>query len=115
MHKDSAWKESWKSFKSNNRVVQSVFNLQRSYSESDHPMVEFTRNITDRVRDAFGGFFEESESVLAIKKFQELEPGFQQERFMRLVREYIVPEVMDAYLSGDTETLRLWCSEAVVL
>lgn len=28
-------------------------------------------------------------------------------------RKYIVPELMEAYLKGDVETLKLWCSEAV--
>lgn len=28
-------------------------------------------------------------------------------------RTYIVPELMEAYLKGDVDTLKLWCSEAV--
>lgn len=32
---------------------------------------------------------------------------------MTEARKYIVPELMEAYLKGDVETLKLWCSEAV--
>lgn len=35
------------------------------------------------------------------------------EGFSRELREYIVPEVVDAYLSADKEALRMWCGEAV--
>jgi len=42
-----------------------------------------------------------------------LDPSFSMEAFERELREYIVPEVVDAYLSADNEALKLWCSEAV--
>lgn len=32
---------------------------------------------------------------------------------MEDARKYIIPELMEAYLKGDVETLKLWCSEAV--
>ena len=35
------------------------------------------------------------------------------ESFERELREYIVPEVVDAYLSADREALEAWCGEAV--
>lgn len=41
-----------------------------------------------------------------------MDPGFQMEPFLREMREYILPEVLDAYVKGDTETLRLWLSAA---
>ena len=31
----------------------------------------------------------------------------------RALREYIVPEVVDTYLSADNDALKSWCSEAV--
>ena len=42
-----------------------------------------------------------------------LDPSFAMESFERELREYIVPEVVDAYLSADNEALKSWCSEAV--
>jgi import inner membrane translocase subunit TIM44 len=44
-----------------------------------------------------------------------LDPSFSMEAFERELREYIVPEVVDAYLSADNDALKLWCSEAVRL
>jgi import inner membrane translocase subunit TIM44 len=35
------------------------------------------------------------------------------DQFMTDARRFIVPELMEAYLKGDVETLKLWCSEAV--
>ena len=42
-----------------------------------------------------------------------LDPTFNMENFSRELREYIIPEVIDAYLSADREALQTWCSEAV--
>jgi import inner membrane translocase subunit TIM44 len=42
-----------------------------------------------------------------------LDPDFNRESFERELREYIVPEVVDAYLSADKEALKSWCGEAV--
>jgi len=42
-----------------------------------------------------------------------LDPTFNHESFERELREYIVPEVVDAYLSADQEALKAWCGEAV--
>ena len=66
------------------------------------------RSISDRV----AGFFAENETAMVIKKFREMDPGFQMEPFVREMREYILPEVLDAYVKGDTETLKLWLSAA---
>ena len=39
-----------------------------------------------------------------------MDPDFSVEGFERELREYIVPEVVDAYLSADQEA---WCGDAV--
>jgi len=41
-----------------------------------------------------------------------MDPTFQVEPFLREMREYILPEVLDAYVKGDTDTLKLWLSAA---
>ena len=61
-----------------------------------------------------GSIFEESDQAQAIRAFQMIDPSFNMDKFMVEARTYIVPEVMEAYLRGDTETLKLWCSEAVM-
>lgn len=42
-----------------------------------------------------------------------MDPFFEREAFERELREYIIPEVVDAYLSADRESLKKWCGEAV--
>lgn len=106
LHKDAAWKESWQDFKDTNRLMQSIFSLKSSYAESENPLISTARSISDRV----AGFFAENETAMVIKKFREMDPNFQMEPFLRELREYILPEVLDAYVKGDIETLRLWLS-----
>jgi predicted lipid-binding transport protein (Tim44 family) len=62
-----------------------------------------------------GSIFEESDQAQAIRAFQTIDPTFNMDKFMVDARKYIVPELMEAYLKGDVETLKVWCSEAVSL
>ncbi|KAM0136081.1 hypothetical protein ACHAP3_004702 [Botrytis cinerea] len=108
LHKDSAYKEAWRDFRDSNRVMQSLFSMKTVYNESENPLISTARSISDRV----AGFFAENETAQVIKKFREMDPSFQMEPFLREMREYILPEVLDAYVKGDTETLKLWLSAA---
>ncbi|KHN98625.1 mitochondrial inner membrane translocase subunit TIM44 [Metarhizium album ARSEF 1941] len=108
LHKDAAWKEAWRDFRDTNKFVQGIFTMKGRYEESENPLISTARSITDRI----GGFFAENETALVIKKFRSMDPAFQIEPFLQELREYILPEVLDAYVKGDTETLKLWLSAA---
>ncbi|KAK0618434.1 hypothetical protein B0T17DRAFT_495641 [Bombardia bombarda] len=108
LHKDAAWKEAWRDFRDSNKFVQGVFGMKNVYQESENPLISTARSITDRV----AGFFAENETALVIKKLRTMDPGFQVEPFLRDLREYILPEVLDAYVKADIATLKLWLSEA---
>ncbi|KAL4905829.1 hypothetical protein BDW74DRAFT_152085 [Aspergillus multicolor] len=108
LHKDSAWKESWREFKDSNPMMQKLFSVKEVYNESENPLISTARSITDRIT----GFFAENETAQVVKKFREMDPNFQMESFLRDMREYILPEVLDAYVKGDIETLKLWLSDA---
>lgn len=108
LHKDAAWKEAWRDFRDTNKVMQGIFSMRGKYDESENPLVSTARSITDRI----GGFFAENETAMVIKKFRSMDPSFQTEPFLQELREYILPEVLDAYVKGDTETLKLWLSAA---
>lgn len=88
--------------------MQRLFSLKDTYNESENPLISTARSISDRV----AGFFAENETARVIKKFREMDPSFQLEPFLREMREYILPEVLDAYVKGDIETLKLWLSDA---
>jgi import inner membrane translocase subunit TIM44 len=86
--------------------MQKVFEMKSTYNESENPLISTARSISDRV----AGFFAENETAMVIKKFREMDPGFQIEPFLQEMREYILPEVLDAYVKGDIEVLKLWLS-----
>ena len=108
LHKDAKYKEIWREFKDNSRVMQGLFNLKSTYNESENPLISTARSISDRIT----GFFAENETAMVIKKFREMDPNFQMEPFLTEMREYILPEVLDAYVKGDVEVLKLWLSAA---
>lgn len=62
--------------------------------------------------DAVSNFFAENETAHAIKRFRQMDPNFMMEPFLRDLREYILPEILDSYVKGDSETLKLWLSDA---
>lgn len=82
--------------------------MKSTYAESENPLISTARSITDRI----AGFFAENETAMVIKKFREMDPNFKMEPFLQEMREYILPEVLDAYVKGDLETLKLWLSAA---
>lgn len=82
--------------------------MKSAYNESENPLISTARSISDRV----AGFFAENETAQVIKKFREMDPNFQLEPFLQDMREYILPEVLDAYVKGDVEVLKEWLSAA---
>lgn len=108
LHKDSAFHTRWREFRDSNPLMQSLFSLRDTYQESENPLISTARSISDRV----AGFFAENETATVIKKFREMDPSFQLEPFLQEMREYILPEVLDAFVKGDAETLKLWLSAA---
>ncbi|CAM1507422.1 Fc.00g070630.m01.CDS01 [Cosmosporella sp. VM-42] len=108
LHKDAAWKEAWRDFRDSNSFVQGIFSMKGKYEESENPLVSTARSITDKV----AGFFAENETAMVIKKFRAMDPAFQVEPFLQELREYILPDVLEAYVKGDVETLKLWLSAA---
>ncbi|KAI9636579.1 import inner membrane translocase subunit tim44 mitochondrial precursor [Dioszegia hungarica] len=82
--------------------------LLENYQESDSPLISTLRSITSTV----GSWFDENETARVIRAMKELDPDFRIDRWTGELREYIVPEVVDAYLSADQQALRKWCGEA---
>ena len=83
--------------------------LKETYYESDAPAVSAFRSVASTV----AGWFDENETAQVIRAIREVDPDFRVDSFTRELREYIVPEVVDAYLSADRESLKAWCGEAV--
>ncbi|KAI8866981.1 TIM44 subunit of mitochondria import inner membrane translocase [Ramicandelaber brevisporus] len=112
LHKDSKWKQSWDKFKDNSSMMQGLFSARKSYEESENPVVEFTRSITDKMSSIYSAIFDETETATTIRAFKAIDPGFVLDDFMAELREFILPEIIEAYLHNDIVTLKEWCSEA---
>ncbi|KAG9312997.1 hypothetical protein JVU11DRAFT_6435 [Chiua virens] len=106
--KPSARQEAWENFQRTNPVMQRLSALHSAYRESESPLVTPIRAVTSTI----GSWFEENELAQVTRMIKGLDPAFSREAFERELREYIVPEVVDAYLSADREALMRWCSEA---
>lgn len=109
LHKDSPRQEAWNRLKETNPILKSLVSLRQAYDESENPVVSTVRSVTDTI----GSWFDENETAQVMRLMKGMDPAFNREGFERDLREYIVPEVVDAYLSADQEALRAWCGEAV--
>ncbi|KAG8861395.1 protein translocase subunit [Tulasnella sp. 330] len=108
LHKNNEKDQKWERLKETNPVLRTFVDLRRSYDESENPLVSSVRSVTEKI----GGLFEENETAQVVRAFRALDPSFDMEGFSRELREYIVPEVVDAYLTADKEALKMWCGEA---
>ncbi|KOH52625.1 TIM44p [Saccharomyces cerevisiae] len=82
------------------RSIQSLKN--KLWDESENPLIVVMRKITNKV----GGFFAETESSRVYSQFKLMDPTFSNESFTRHLREYIVPEILEAYVKGDVKVLK---------
>ncbi|KAH9074779.1 mitochondria import inner membrane translocase TIM44 subunit [Lactarius deliciosus] len=108
LHASSPRQERWQQIKETNPILRKFAALNEAYKESENPVVLSLRSVTSTV----ASWFDENETAQVLRSMKALDPGFSMEGFERELREYIVPEVVDAYLSADNEALKAWCSEA---
>jgi import inner membrane translocase subunit TIM44 len=111
LHKDSPKQEAWNKMKETNPVLRKLTELRQSYDESENPVVSSMRAVTETI----GSWFDENETAQVMRLMKAMDPDFNRENFERELREYIVPEIVDAYLSADQAALKAWCGEAVSL
>lgn len=88
--------------------------MRRRVEETDNFLVNTGRVLADRFRDIFGPMFEESEHAQTLAEIREIDPTFKVEEFVKEARELMIPEILEAYIEWNKETLQLWCSDAVV-
>lgn len=78
------------------------------WNESENPMIVVMRKVSGKI----GGFFAETESAKVYGQFKLMDPTFNSASFTKHLREYVVPEVLEAYVKGDEKVLKKWLSEA---
>lgn len=103
MHKSSRLTEAWK----NSVLGKTLHDYTRSMEESDNFILSGWRSLKDKFKR------EDSEHVKVIKAFKKLDPYFNQDEFLSELAHFIIPELLEASLSGDHKLLAEWCSEGV--
>jgi len=98
-------------FKNNSAFAQKYGQFKNYLDDQDGPLMDSFRNIAGRLQ----GMLEESEMSKTVKRFTSVHPGFSIEKFIKDCQMLYLPEVLDAYLTGDVETVKKWCGEVVSL
>ncbi|XP_006970208.2 mitochondrial import inner membrane translocase subunit TIM44 [Peromyscus maniculatus bairdii] len=112
LHKDSKWYQQWKDFKDNNVVFNRFFEMKMKYDESDNVLIRASRALTDKVTDVLGGLFSKTEMSEVLTEILRVDPTFDKDRFLRQCESDIIPNILEAMISGELDILKDWCYEA---
>ncbi|XP_023599123.1 mitochondrial import inner membrane translocase subunit TIM44 isoform X4 [Myotis lucifugus] len=112
LHKDSKWYQQWKDFRDNNVVFNRFFEMKMRYDESDNTLIRASRALTDKVTDLLGGLFSKTEMSEVLTEILRVDPAFDKERFLQQCENDIIPNVLEAMISGELDILKDWCYEA---
>ncbi|XP_074240801.1 mitochondrial import inner membrane translocase subunit TIM44 isoform X3 [Saimiri boliviensis] len=119
LHKDSRWYQQWKDFKENNVVFNppapssaGFFEMKMKYDESDNALIRASRALTDKVTDLLGGLFSKTEMSEVLTEILRVDPAFDKDRFLKQCENDIIPNVLEAMISGELDILKDWCYEA---
>ncbi|XP_051018926.1 mitochondrial import inner membrane translocase subunit TIM44 [Acomys russatus] len=112
LHKDSKWYQQWKDFKDNNVVFNRFFEMKMKYDESDNVLIRASRALTDKVTDVLGGLFSKTEMSEVLTEILKVDPTFDKDRFLRQCESDIIPNILEAMISGELDILKDWCYEA---
>lgn len=94
--------------KPNSAIGKLFLVLREKWEEAENPLLVLIRTILNKI----GGLFAETEAAKVLRQFKEYDPHFTSIAFQKQLREYIVPEVVEAYIQGDEKILKTWFSEA---
>ncbi|KAL2915909.1 protein translocase subunit [Polyrhizophydium stewartii] len=108
MHKSSQVTEAWRKFAEDNPLGRTLFAARRKIEESDNPVLERFRGLFTNTR------VEETEYARTVRALKQVDPSFTVESFLKEATQYTIPELMEAFIKSDVETLKEWCSEAAM-
>lgn len=100
--------EKWEEFKLKSPLGRAFVVVKEKWDESENGLIALIRTIFEKVT----GFFSETEQAKVIKQFRLMDPNFRVTEFTKTLTNYIVPELLDAYIKNDEKVLKLWLSEA---
>lgn len=100
--------QKWEEFKLRSPVGRAIVLLKEKWDESENGLISLVRTIFEKIT----GFFAETEQAQVVKQFRMMDPTFRVTDFTRTLTNYIVPELLDAYIKNDKDVLKTWLSEA---
>lgn len=100
--------ERWETFKAKSPVGRGIVLLKERWDESENGLISLVRTVIEKVT----GFFSETEQAQVVKQFRMMDPSFRVTDFTKTLTNYIVPELLDAYIKNDDAVLKAWLSEA---
>lgn len=100
--------EKWEEFKLKSPAGRGFVYLKEKWDESENGLISLVRTIFEKVT----GFFSETEQAKVVKQFKLMDPNFRVIDFTKTLTNYIVPELLDAYIKNDETVLKQWLSEA---
>ncbi|KAK7316518.1 hypothetical protein RJT34_00044 [Clitoria ternatea] len=83
-----------------------VEDLRERYETSDNPIIHKIQDINDSM-------FQETDAAISYKEIRQRDPYFSLPEFVGEVQEAIKP-VLNAYIKGDIETLKKYCSPELI-
>ncbi|XP_027345685.1 mitochondrial import inner membrane translocase subunit TIM44-2 [Abrus precatorius] len=83
-----------------------VEDLRERYETSDNPIIHKIQDINDSM-------FQETDAAISYKEIRQRDPYFSLPEFVGEVQEAIKP-VLNAYIKGDVETLKKYCSPELI-
>ncbi|KAG5518459.1 hypothetical protein PMAC_002854 [Pneumocystis sp. 'macacae'] len=111
LYKESIWKEFYRKFRNNSRLFDYIYYWKHLYDRSKNPIIGTIKGTITSIETFSSRLFAENETAKVIRLFKNIDSSFRVESFLQELREYILPEVIEAYVKGDMETLKLWLSE----
>ncbi|NWY70060.1 TIM44 translocase, partial [Erithacus rubecula] len=115
LHKDSKWYQQWKDFKDNNVVFNSECSGGAAHSLPSLdllPSVSPGMQIPNSHLSLLGGLFSKTEMSEVLTEILRVDPSFDKDRFLKQCERDIIPNVLEALISGELDILKDWCYEA---
>lgn len=100
--------DKWEDFKLKTPAGKGFVYLREKWDESENGLISLVRTIVEKI----SGFFAETEQAKVVKQLKLMDPSFRLTDFQKTLTNYIVPELLDAYVKNDAAVLKEWLSEA---
>lgn len=96
--------EKWEEFKLKTTVGRGFVVAKEKWDESENGLISVIRAVFQKI----SWFFSETEQAQVVKRFRMMDPSFRITDFTRTLTNYIVPELLEAYVKNDDKTLKKW-------